>query len=79
MALNLIQCCDPSESEEGGQAAGVAHEDVCVQAVTNHDCALRVNLKLAGHTLKHETAGLAHNEGFPLRSCLHCLDEAARP
>lgn len=75
VAFHFLQRADPSEGEQGGQAAVVAHKDVGVQAVSDHDGARWINAKLAGHALKDVAAGLADDERLPLRSSLHGFDK----
>ncbi len=60
MPSHFLQRADPGERQQGGEAAGVAHEDVRVQPIPHHDGARRVNVKLAGHAVKYITAGLPY-------------------
>lgn len=76
---HFLQCADPGERQQGGEATGVAHEDVRVQPIPHHDGARRVDVKLAGHAVKYITAGLPDDESLALCCCLHGFYQAAGP
>lgn len=76
---HFLQRADPGECQQGGEAAGVAHEDVRVQPIPHHDGACRVDVKLAGHAVKYITAGLPNDESLALCCCLHGFYQAAGP
>lgn len=79
VGLGVRHRTDPRQGEEGLQTAVGAQQDVRVEAVADHQAALRPHAELGGHAVKHEVVGFAHCLGPTLGCRLHGLQQAARP
>lgn len=75
----FFQSSDSSESQEGGEAAVIAHKDVCVQSISHHDGTSRFDLELTRHTVENVSAGLAYDECLTFCCHLHCFHKTASP
>lgn len=77
VVLGFGHGADPSQGEEGLEAAVGAQHDVCVEAVADHEATLRHHAVLGGHALEHVVVGFAHRLGLALGCGFHSLQQAA--
>lgn len=75
--LHILKSGDSGEGQDSLQATGGAQEDVCVQAVSHHNGALRVDTILLGDAVEDEAARLPDDIRLALGGHLHGSHQTA--